>query len=428
MIRFSHLLLGTVTNEASGTKLRSACDTRPLAISIAKLNEVAKRLEPWANSQFELRVHVDLGTFTPPSGPVVPLDKTTAFVEGVARRVQQESHSFRRHGFAWHVCEGVLALRDGEFLRVIAPTAPALRPWLEESAALRLQCFFPLLRAAGESPVTPESSWVEFRDYYVDETARAILGDEAVRLDLPLGDGGRFHQSVVGFLCASVDPATRTLALSPRARDAAARWLCRRHEADDPARLGSWVFDNGSGRALADTAAEAERSFGGLRSVDRIQRFGGIQMLERALAPGSVADSPLQETPDGPAVLMSQRDVDNPDTLACITANGSMWAYQFSWDYWERSSDSVSTFVSRVALWGHPDEVPIHLARASLGRELARELGLHEVAEASDSTGTFYAGDTALVFERTLSEGRVTRMRELRPEAVLAWDALTSRT
>jgi hypothetical protein len=407
MVRFSHLLLGTITNDASGTRLRSACDTKPLAISIAKLNEVATRLEPWANSKFELRVHVDLGTFTPPSGPVVPLDKTTALVEGVARRVSQQSH-----GFAWHVCEGVLALRDGEFLRVLAPTAPALRPWLEESAALQLQCFFPLLKASGESPVLPASGWIEFRDHYVDETARAILSDSVVHLDLPLDEGERLRQSVIGFLCASVDPATKTLALSPRARNAAARWL--------------WVFDNGSGQALANAAAAAERSFGGLRSVDRIQRFGGVQMLERALAPGSVADSPLQETPEGPAVLMSQRDVDSPDTLACITANGSMWAYQFSWDYWERSSDSAHTFVSRVALWGHPDEVPIHLARASLGRELARELGLHEVAEASDSTGTFYAGDTALVFERTLSEGSVTRMRELRPEAVLAWDGLTA--
>jgi hypothetical protein len=183
---------------------------------------------------------------------------------------------------------------------------------------------------------------------------------------------------------------------------------------------GTPFVDNGSGQALADTAAEAERSFGGLRSVDRIQRFGGVQMLERALAPGSVADSPLQETPEGPAVLMSQRDVDSPDTLACITANGSMWAYQFSWDDWERTSDSAHTFVSRVARWGHPDEVPIHLARASLGQSLARELGLHEVAEASDSTGTFYVGDAALVFERTSPDGNVTRMRELRPEAVLA--------
>ncbi len=395
--RFSHPLLGTVTKGMFSSELRSICGRKQLTASIAELKEVAAKLEPWRAPNFELRMRVHLGNFYTDLGRVTPIDQTKAFVAGVSRRIDRESRSFRRHGFAWHVCDGVLALHDGDFLRILAHSVAALKPWLEESVALQGSCFFPVRRAAGESPVTPESGWVEFRDHYVDETARAILGDEAVRLDLPLGDGGRFHQSVVGFLCASVDPATRTLALSPRARDAATRWLCRRHVADGPARLGSWVFDNGSGQALADTAAEAERSFGGLRSVDRIQRFGGIQMLERALAPGSVADSPLQETPEGPAVLMSQRDVDNPDTLACITAHGSMWAYQFSWDDWERSSDSVSTFVSRVALWGHPDEVPIHLARASLGRELARELGLQEVAEASDSTGTFYAGDTALV-------------------------------
>ncbi|KYF74983.1 hypothetical protein BE11_21250 [Sorangium cellulosum] len=186
------------------------------------------------------------------------------------------------------------------------------------------------------------------------------------------------------------------------------------------------MLENDGGEALARTAADAERSFGGLRSVDRIQRFGGIQALERALARGSVAEWPLQQTPDGPALLVSVRDIDNPDTLACMTADGRMWAYDFSWDEWERTSDSVRTFVTRVALWGHPQEAPIHVSRSSHGRELARALGLDEIEEASDSTGTFYVGDAALVFERRLTGRTVTRMRELRPEAALAWDALSS--
>ncbi|XXT20048.1 hypothetical protein WME94_00590 [Sorangium sp. So ce429] len=62
----------------------------------------------------------------------------------------------------------------------------------------------------------------------------------------------------------------------------------------------------------------------------------------------------------------------------------------------------------------------------SHGRELAWALGLDEIEEASDSTGTFYAGDAALVFERRLVGRTVTRMRELRPEAVVTWDELTS--
>ncbi|WP_437859356.1 hypothetical protein [Sorangium sp. So ce363] len=209
-------------------------------------------------------------------------------------------------------------------------------------------------------------------------------------------------------------------------REAASRWLCRLHAPGDPARLASWVLQNGGSEALARAAEDAESSFGGLRSVDRIQRFGGILMLERALAEGSVAEWPIQQTPGGPAILLSQDDLDNHDTLACMTEDGSMWAYDFSWGEWERTSDSVRTFVARIALWGHPKEVPTHIALSSLGRELSRALGLSEVEEASDSIGTFYAGDTALVFERRRPDRTVTRMRELRPEAVLAWDDLTS--
>ncbi|KYF69401.1 hypothetical protein BE15_31605 [Sorangium cellulosum] len=121
-----------------------------------------------------------------------------------------------------------------------------------------------------------------------------------------------------------------------------------------------------------------------------------------------------------------ERDIDNPDTLASVTEEGRMWAYGFGWDEWERTSDSVRVFVTRVALWGHRKEVSIHVSRSSHDRELARALGLEDVEEASDSTGTFYAGDAALVFKRRLQGLTVTRMRELRPEAVLAWDDVTS--
>ncbi|WP_437955743.1 hypothetical protein WME76_30180 [Sorangium sp. So ce119] len=425
--RFNHPLLGSIEKGKLSPALQSMCGTKQLTASLSELNEVADRLEPWRSSKFELRVRVHLGNFEPETGPVTALDKTSALVKGVARRVGQASRPSRRHGFEWYVCDAVLALRDDVFLRVLGPTAASLRPWLEECAALRLQCFFPVLRAAGESPAAPESGWIEFRDDYADSTGRAALDKEAVHLDLPLEEAGeRFSQSVIGFLCATVDPASKTLPLSPRAREAASRWLCRMHDPGDPARLASWVRENGGSEALARVAADAESSFGGLRSVDRIQRFGGIQMLDRALAKGSVAEWPLQQTPDGPALLVSPRDFDNLDTLACITEDGRMWAYGFGWDEWERTSDSVRTFVSRVALWGHPKEVPIHVSRSSHGRELARALGLEEVEEASDSTGTFYAGDAALVFERRLQGLTVTRMRELRPEAVLAWDDVTS--
>jgi len=77
------------------------------------------------------------GNFYPTTGPVTALDKTNALVKGAAHRVGLASHSFRRHGFEWHVCDGVLALRDGVFLRILAPTVAALQPWLEECAALR---------------------------------------------------------------------------------------------------------------------------------------------------------------------------------------------------------------------------------------------------------------------------------------------------
>ncbi|WP_438017673.1 hypothetical protein WMF18_00620 [Sorangium sp. So ce315] len=240
----------------------------------------------------------------------------------------------------WHVCGGVLALRDDVFLRVLGPTAASLRPWLEECAALRLQCVFPALRAAGEPPGVPGSAWIEFRDDFVDGTERAALNSEAWHLDLPLeAPDVRFWQSVVGFLCAAVDPESMTLPLSPRAREAASRWLCRLHDPGDPSRLASWALDNGGSEPLARAVEEAESSFGGLRSVDRIQRFGGIQMLERALAVGSVAEWPLQQTPGGPAILLSQDDLDTHDTLACMTEDGSMWAYDFGWDEWDRTSD-----------------------------------------------------------------------------------------
>ncbi|KYG08157.1 hypothetical protein BE21_25320 [Sorangium cellulosum] len=409
-------------------ELRSICGTKQLTASISQLNEVAERLERWRVPGLELRARVHLGTFEPETGPVTALDKTSALVNGVARRVGQASRQSRLHGFVWHVCDGVLALRDDVFLRVLGPTASSLRPWLEECAALRLQCVFPVVRAAGASLVAPKSGWIEFRDDYVDATGRAALDNDAVHLDLPLEEANeRLRQSVVGFLCATVDPASMTLPLSPRAREAASRWLCRLHDPGDPSRLASWVLENGGSEALARTAAGAERSFGGLRSVDRVQRFGGIQMLDRALAEGSVAEWPLQQTPDGSAILVSVRDIDNPDTLVCMTEDGRMWAYGFGWDEWERTSDSVRVFVTRVALWGHPKEMPIHVSRSSHGRALAQALGLDEVEEATDSTGTLYAGDAALVFERRLSEGRaVTWLRELRPEAVVAWNELIS--
>src|SRR5690606_38926961 len=134
---------------------------------------------------------------------------------------------------------------------------------------------------------------------------------------------------------AAADPASTTLPLSPLAKEAASRWLCRLHKPEDPARLASWVLENGGGEALARAAADAESSFGGLRSVDRVQRFGGIQMLDRALAEGSVAEWHLQQTPGGPAILLSVRDIANPDTLVCLAGDGSMWAYNFGWDEWE---------------------------------------------------------------------------------------------
>lgn len=147
---------------------------------------MAERLEPWRAPKFELRVRVHLGNFYPEKGPVTALDKTNALVKGVARRVGQASRSFRLHGFVWHVCDGVLAVRDDVFLRVLSPMAGSLRPWLEECAAQRLQCIFPVLRAAGESPAAPESGWIEFRDDYADATSRAALGNEAWHLDLSL--------------------------------------------------------------------------------------------------------------------------------------------------------------------------------------------------------------------------------------------------
>ncbi|WP_437288253.1 hypothetical protein [Sorangium sp. So ce406] len=425
--RFSHPFLGTTAMGMFGPELRSLCGTKQLKVSASELNEVAERLEPWRAPKCELRVRVGLGNLYPETGPVTALDKTSALVKGVAGRIGEASQSSRQHGFVWHVCDGVLALRDDVFLRVLGPTAASLRPWLEECAALRLQCVFPVLRAAGEPPGAPGSAWIDFRDDYVDATGRAALDGEAWHLDLPLeAPGDRFRQSVVGFLCATVDPASMTLPLSPRAREAASRWLCRLHDPGDPSRLASWVLENGGSEALARAAEDAESSFGGLRSVDRIQRFGGIQMLERAVAEGSAAEWPVQQTPGGPAILLSQDDLDNRDTLACMTEDGSMWGYDFSWDEWERTSDSVRTFVSRLALWGHPREAPTQLALSPLGRELARALALNEVEEASDSIGTLYAGDAALVFERRLSGRTVTRMRSLRPEAVLAWDELTS--
>jgi hypothetical protein len=231
---------------------------------------------------------------------------------------------------------------------------------------------------------------------------------------------------VVGFLCAAVDPESKKLPLSPRAREAASRWLCRLHDPNAPARLASWVLENGGSEPLARASAEAEASYGGLRSVDRVQRFGGIQNLDRALAPGSAAAWPLQEAPTGPAILLSLEDIDHGDMLGCMTEDGTMWRYGYDWDQWDRTSDSVRTFVTRIALWGHPDEVPIDVSPSSLGQPLARVLNLDKVEEASDSTGDFYAGEAALVFERRLPGRVVTRMRELRPEAALAWDGLTS--
>ncbi|MDI1443572.1 hypothetical protein [Polyangium sp. 6x1] len=125
---------------------------------------------------------------------------------------------------------------------------------------------------------------------------------------------------------------------------------------------------------------------------------------------------------------MSLRDIDHYDINACLAEDGTMWRYDSNWDEWSRTSDSASTFVARMALWGHPDEAPIHSSSSSFGQPLARALGLEEIEEASDSVATFYAGEAALVFERRTPDGTVTRMRELRPEAVLAWDALTSPT
>jgi hypothetical protein len=425
--RFSHPLLGTVVKGPFGPQLRSASGTRPLTASIAQLEEVAERLAPWPAPQLELRVRVDLGNHYPETGGAVAIDETGALIKGVARRTGEPSRSRRKHGFEWHVCGDVLALREGVFLRVLAPTARALWPWLEECAASQLRCSFPLLRAAGQAPPAPEPGWLDFRDDYTDAPGRAALSDAAVHLDLPLGRGERLRQSVVGFLCAAEDPETRTLALPPRALDAAARWLCRVHAPEDPARLAAWLLDNGGSEALAGVAREAEASFGGLRSVDRTQRFGGIHMLEAALAAPKLADWPLQQAPAGAAVLMSLWDIDQHDTLACAAEDGSMWRYTPHWDEWQRSSDSVRTFVARLALWGHPHDVqPIHMTSSPLGQALARELGLEEIAEASDSTGTFYAGEPALVFERRTPDGTTTHLRALRPEAALAWDALAS--
>lgn len=425
--RFSHPLLGRTVRGLAGPTLESLCGFRQLTVSHAQLTEVAEKLEPWAHPHFELTVRIRLGNFTT-GNQVTAIDKTRQLVRDATRRAGTTSRTQALHGFEWHLCGAVLALKDNDCLRILGTRALDLQPWLEAAAALGVPGNFPLFRTAESSQLDPASGWIEFVDTYSESIARAAFHEKAVHLDLPTEESYRLRQSVVGLHCAQREPSfAPQLPLSMGTQAAAEQWLIQRLEPDAPERLARWVEENGGPFPLANRAAEAERAFGGLRSVDRIQRFGGIQMIDRAIAPGSAADWPLQETPEGPALLMSLRDVDSPDTLACLTEKGEIWAYGFGSDTWKRSSDSVATFITRVARWGHPNERPIHVASVALGKELADTLGLRKVDEASDSTGTFYTGDAALVFERH-HEGRfTTRLRELKTEALATWDDLTEK-
>lgn len=324
-----------------------------------------------------------------------------------------------RAGIEWQVVGPVLALRDHHSLRLFARHGDDLAPWLAACTPLELEAAFPVVAVAGAAP-PPGAAPCAFHDPYADAGASARLDRDAVHLALPLEDGRSLPQAIVALRTAADDGSTAGLPLSTAVLAAARRWLIRVAGPDEPATLAAWLADRGHPE-LAEVAGEAEEAFGGLRSGDRITRYGGVQMVGRATAPGSVAEHPIQETPRGPALLVAVRDVDSRDTLVALAADRSMWHDGMGTETWIPASDSVETFVSRVALWGHDDAAPTHRVFGAAGRALAANLGLDHVPEASDSHATVYIGDGAVVHERRFPDRVVTRMRTFSPRAERAW-------
>jgi hypothetical protein len=236
-------------------------------------------------------------------------------------------------------------------------------------------------------------------------------------LDLPLEDGSRLAQALRGHGKVVDDGSMHDIPLPESLRQVATRWLIRTKADDDATALREWIAHNGGSAALADVACEVEAAYGGLRSLDRLQRFGGMQMVTNHRASGSIAEHPLVNCPLGEALLIAVRDIDTTDTLVALAKNRSVWRYDFGWDRWLPSATHVDGFLARLAVWPHTAVAPRHVVRQPLPGSLAAALHLEMVPEGSDDHGTLHAGDEAVVFERVLPEIVVTHAQPLTERA-----------
>lgn len=417
---FFHPLLGELVPGTSSPILDTFCGYRRIQCTVEQLREVAAQLDPWKDARYELQASIDDVAFLP-YGSTKPTPPP--LLKSVSSATHNPIESFLSHSIGWHVCDGVLAFPDTNTLRILAHSPEKLKPWLQAATAKRILCKFPLVRRAGNYLAPDRPDWVEFIANNGQPRARAAFSVDGIHLDLPLG-AGRLTLCVRGLHCATVDSPAELVDLTPRVQQAAQDWLIRRWEPGGEQRLAQWVSENCDDPHLAPLAERMDQAWGGLFSVDGVPRFGGLWHLEATLHPEYDSLPAIQETPDGPGLLVSWRDIDNQDTVISVTSKGQVWALRRSWDLWDLSSETVATYLSRLALWGHPKGTPQRSLRGAWGAHFARELGLERIDEACDAAGELFLGAKAKVFERPGAEGITTWMRELSPEALSAWNAV----
>jgi hypothetical protein len=231
--------------------------------------------------------------------------------------------------------------------------------------------------------------------------------------NLHLIDGARLRQTLLPNAEVEDDGSMHDVPLPDALAAPARRWLIRNAPPSAPTELADWMRRKGAAATLADVASRAEASFGGLYSVDRIHRYGGMQMVASYEAPGSVVQTPLVACPAGAGLVIAARDIDAADARVALAIDGSLWRYDFGWDRWVASAARVDVFVARLALWPHPELATTHVARERELEAILEELHLDVVPEASDAHGTLHWGDEAALFERVLPEARVVHARAL---------------
>ncbi len=417
---FRHAILGTLvttpTRMLVSTYERTHCE-----LPVDALREVADAIDPLVGDPFELYVLLHGGRFAGSRRIVSREEMGARLVERFARDARLPCVPYARHGFVWYVVGDDLALVRNEGLHVFVRSPSDVPRWVDAIHQEQARVIVPRVRARPVADTSSPGPWHAARDAFrLHEEVRFATSGGGVLVDHARADGGRLVQRLVGHRCVAEDAAVRAMDCAARVRDALASWCVRRVDEEGPARVERAVRLKGGSAALARRAAEAEARYGGLERVDGVVALSVSERVEQG--------THLAPSPAGPTVFLAPRVHGALAMDVAIAEDGSLWcSSDFIPDEEWRAADDLDTFVARLAMWGHPYEGLERSDTRALAGPLVEALGLRDVPEASDSTGTLWVGPRGRVLETRDAANTGTWFRPHDAEGDALWCALGGR-